>query len=120
VPFPKGEVCPVCRGKGGWDLNAREEGILIVLFDFKQGLTDFLRPGGTSEMPEGTCMIIGERSKTWELFTKCNSMILNTDVYGDGAPYYRKNEAVPLGLFNAGQQGRSRWFFGYADRDGGS
>ncbi len=119
-PFTKPETCPICRGIGSFEKNNREHGIMIVVFDVKNGTFNWLKPGETSEMPDGTVLVIGERSKHWHQVTTCKNIILNTDVYGDGAPFILKNEPYSCGLFQAGDQGRSRWFMAYFTREGAS
>ena len=120
MPFERPEACPYCKGRGGFDVANRDTAILIVIFDVQRGIPEWLKPGGTTQMPEGTVMVIGERAKHWDKFIKGVKVVLNTDVYSDGTTYELRNEPWPLGLFNASHKGRSRWFIAYLTRSEGA
>ena len=114
--FESPASCPVCKGKGGFEITARESGVLAVLFDVNK----WLEPAKAAMLPDGTAQVIGKREDTWDKLITCRHVILNTDVFGEGDVFVLRDTPSPLGLFQAGTQGRSRWFTGYLTRDGGS
>ena len=114
-PFHDNTTCPVCLGQGTFEEHTSEEDIMIVLFDANQ----WFEPGKVASMPDNSAMIIGDRKRTWGKVVRCERVILNTDVYSEGTPYKRHGEPYPVGLFNADNQGGSKWFYCYFTREGG-
>jgi hypothetical protein len=113
-PF-ENTTCPVCLGKGGFEEQHEEDGVLIVLFDANQ----WFEPGKVASLPDNSAMIIGDRLTDWVKVTKCERMILNTDVYSIRTPYVRHGEPYPVGLFSSNDQSGGRWFYCYMQREGG-
>jgi len=113
-PF-NGTTCPVCRGQGVFDVPHVEEDTMIVLFDKNM----FFEPAQVSQLPDNTMMVIGDRKRTWNKVVRCERMVPNLDVYGDGTTYMLYGEPFPIGLFNSDDKSGSKYFYAYFVRESG-
>jgi len=113
-PFD-GTTCPVCRGQGVFEVPHVEEDIMIVLFDKNM----FFEPAQVSQLPDNTVMVIGDRQRTWDKIVRCERMVPNLDVYGNGTTYTLFGEPYPVGLCNGDDKSGSKYMYAYFVRESG-
>ena len=115
IPFSDGELCPYCFGNGIFEESVVEEGLLIVLFDSKM----WFEPSKSSMMPDNTALVIGDRTKTWDMIVRAERVVLDTGVYGEGTVYKLFGEPLPVGLLAGDNKTGNRFWMAYLAREGG-
>lgn len=93
VPFPFGNICPVCDGRGKRGIESTENIKLMVIWDHKQFVNV-----GTINNPEGLVQTMTFVSNTPKL-KRAKELIINSDQASYGRyRYQRDSEPEPCGF----------------------
>ena len=103
VPFPNGQVCPYCSGRGRTEVEQTEEVYLMVLWEMK----DWLRTGvlgslvraAAANTEDSYAQTLSKWSTTYDKLKRTKEIILDTSVETSVAlRFVRMGEPQPCGL----------------------
>lgn len=94
LPFADGQICPNCRGLGGFYSESYDMANFLVIFDYKR----WINFNSKVHDPEGMVQTISKFSDYMKIKT-CQKIIIDTSIQNYTESYYqRDSEPQPCGF----------------------
>lgn len=103
VPFPNGQICPYCNGRGRTEDEQTEDVYLGIIWDMKQwlklGAIGSLAASASTNTGESYIQTVSKFSTTYEKIRQAKELVVDTDIAANvHLRYVRYGEPKPGGF----------------------